>query len=87
MFFTMLCGGCYIQCWCTDPEKVVRGHGGYWNCTIIAESEEKPGQQPQVVVAKLKVRGLATSYVSHNGNVSSLFYHVSSGSSSNIHML
>ena len=38
-----------------DPEKIIQG-GGYWNSTIVAESEEQSGHPSQVVIAKLKVR-------------------------------
>ena len=44
----------------TDPEKIIQG-GGYWNSTIVAESEEQSGHPSQVVIAKLKVRLHAVS--------------------------
>ena len=37
-----------------DPEKIVKG-GGYWNSTLVGETEEQSGQKPRTVIVKLKV--------------------------------
>lgn len=56
---------CYLYTYChashnawyatADPDKLIHG-GGYWNTTLVGETEEQPGQKSQVVIAQLKVQ-------------------------------
>ena len=45
-----------------DPEKIVKG-GGYWNSTLVGETEEQSGQKPHTVIVKLKVQLLHMLHV------------------------
>ena len=37
-----------------DPEKIVKEEG-YWNSTLVGETEERSGEKPRTVIVKLKV--------------------------------
>lgn len=37
-----------------DPEKIIKGDG-YWNSTLVGETEEQSGEKPRLVIVKLKV--------------------------------
>lgn len=52
-----------------DPEKIVKG-GGYWNSTLVGETEERSGEKPRTVIVKLKVSPVS-AYALHVASVHS----------------